>query len=326
MSASAGRPGDAGVGVVGGQGQPRLDAVDIDTDDPAIHARSVVLPPTPSRKIGPRGETLFYHGPEIEQSQSWNIGGKRIVDLIGPGRQTVLPPTIHPDTGRPITGPAPRASRTWRRTSCRRCGRHRRSDHGGADAVRLSAGAAAARGRRREPTARIDSSTTSRSPISMPGCRRSASTAAGRHAAATRRCQSGGHRRPGREPEERHLNLKIVAKRHPGFRCRPGLHAARPGHGGMWLRSRYRVPVSQRAPGLGAGIRSIGAATAVRERLSRSHKQLSRSNPPRRRPTSSSASPPFRAPSAKSSIGSSRPAGGRTGCSRSAPQSPSSAR
>ena len=53
------------------------------------------------RKTGARGETLFYYGPGITQSQSWNIAGKRVVDLIGPGRQTVLPPTIHPDTGAP---------------------------------------------------------------------------------------------------------------------------------------------------------------------------------------------------------------------------------
>jgi hypothetical protein len=61
-------------------------------------ALQTVLPPTHVRKTGARGETLFYYGPGITQSQSWNIAGKRVVDLIGPGRQTVLPPTIHPDT------------------------------------------------------------------------------------------------------------------------------------------------------------------------------------------------------------------------------------
>ena len=64
-------------------------------------ALTSILPPTPVRKIGARGETLFYYGPGITQSQSWDIGGRRVVDLIGPGRQTVLPPTIHPDTGVP---------------------------------------------------------------------------------------------------------------------------------------------------------------------------------------------------------------------------------
>ena len=94
--------GDAGVGVVAGQASHGLIAVDIDSEDPAIQATlRTVLPPTHVRKTGARGETLFYHGPGIAQSQSWNIAGKRIVDLIGPGRQTVLPPTIHPDTGTP---------------------------------------------------------------------------------------------------------------------------------------------------------------------------------------------------------------------------------
>ena len=94
--------GDTGVGVVAGQASHGLIAVDIDSEDPAIQAAlQTVLPPTHVRKTGARGETLFYYGPEIAQSQSWNIAGKRVVDLIGPGRQTVLPPTIHPDTGAP---------------------------------------------------------------------------------------------------------------------------------------------------------------------------------------------------------------------------------
>ena len=94
--------GDTGVGVVAGQASHGLIAVDIDSEDPAIQAAlRTVLPPTHVRKTGARGETLFYYGPGITQSQSWNIAGKRVVDLIGPGRQTVLPPTIHPDTGAP---------------------------------------------------------------------------------------------------------------------------------------------------------------------------------------------------------------------------------
>ena len=52
------------------------------------------------KKAGAKGETRFYYGPGIA-SQSWSIDGKRVVEIIGPGRQTVLPPTIHPDTGEP---------------------------------------------------------------------------------------------------------------------------------------------------------------------------------------------------------------------------------
>jgi hypothetical protein len=92
--------GDTGLGVVGGYNG--LVAVDIDTDDPVYwNALIAILPSSPVRKTGQKGETLFYYGPDIEKSQSWSIDKKRIVDLIGPGRQTVLPPTIHPDTHKP---------------------------------------------------------------------------------------------------------------------------------------------------------------------------------------------------------------------------------
>src|SRR5262245_5760077 len=94
--------GDSGIGVVGGKASRGLVAIDIDTDDTAIKTAIIkMLPPTPVRKIGAKGETAFYYGPDIGASRSWNIDGKRVCDLIADGRQTVLPPTIHPDTGTP---------------------------------------------------------------------------------------------------------------------------------------------------------------------------------------------------------------------------------
>jgi bifunctional DNA primase/polymerase-like protein/uncharacterized protein DUF3987 len=94
--------GDSGIGVVGGKASHGLVAVDIDTDDTAIKTAIVkVLPATPVKKVGAKGETGFYYGPDIAASRSWNINGKRVCDLIADGRQTVLPPTIHPDTGAP---------------------------------------------------------------------------------------------------------------------------------------------------------------------------------------------------------------------------------
>jgi len=94
--------GDSGIGVITGPASQGTVAIDIDTDDPAIVAAIIgILPPTPIKKRGAKGETLFYRGPTIDQSMSWSIDGHRVVDLIGPGRQTVLPPTIHPDTGQP---------------------------------------------------------------------------------------------------------------------------------------------------------------------------------------------------------------------------------
>ena len=94
--------GDTGVGVITGPASHGVVAIDIDTDDPSIMAAIMAsLPATSIKKRGAKGETLFYYGPHIETSISWNVEGCRVVDLIGPGRQTVLPPTIHPDTSKP---------------------------------------------------------------------------------------------------------------------------------------------------------------------------------------------------------------------------------
>src|SRR5215471_4912074 len=90
--------GDAGIGVVGGKASRGMVAIDIDSDDIAIKTAIIkALPPTPVRKVGAKGETAFYYGPDIAASRSWNIDGKRVCDLIADGRQTVLPPTIHPN-------------------------------------------------------------------------------------------------------------------------------------------------------------------------------------------------------------------------------------
>ena len=69
--------GDAGIGVVGGKASHGLVAIDIDTDDTAINSAIVkVLPATPVSKNGQKGETRFFHGPDIMTSQSWNIAGR----------------------------------------------------------------------------------------------------------------------------------------------------------------------------------------------------------------------------------------------------------
>jgi hypothetical protein len=59
-----------------------------------------VLPATPAKKKGARGETWFYCAPGVP-SRAWVIDGRKVVEILGPGRQTVLPPTIHPDLQRP---------------------------------------------------------------------------------------------------------------------------------------------------------------------------------------------------------------------------------
>jgi hypothetical protein len=94
--------GDTGVGIVGGAASHGAVAADIDTDDPAIRGTlAAVVPGSTVRKVGKRGETLFFHAPHVTASKKWLIDGKVICELIGPGRQTVIPPTIHPDTNAP---------------------------------------------------------------------------------------------------------------------------------------------------------------------------------------------------------------------------------
>lgn len=91
--------GNTAVAVLGGY--RGVLGIDIDTDDPAIKAAiEAILPYTKVGKRGGKGETLFFRGQGIA-SQSFSIGGNRIVDIIGSGRQTVIPPSIHPGTGRP---------------------------------------------------------------------------------------------------------------------------------------------------------------------------------------------------------------------------------
>jgi hypothetical protein len=91
----------AGIAVLCGPPSGCLIAVDIDTDDPGIiEALCRILPATPVKKKGARGESWFYFGPGIS-SRAWLISGRKVVEIIGPGRQTVLPPTIHPDLGEP---------------------------------------------------------------------------------------------------------------------------------------------------------------------------------------------------------------------------------
>lgn len=99
---------DAGVGVICG-GLFHLVGVDIDSDDADITvAISAAIPPTTIIKRGAKGSTRFYRGPSVARSKSWRLHGEtQVADLIGPGRQSVLPPTIYPDTKAPYvwTGP-----------------------------------------------------------------------------------------------------------------------------------------------------------------------------------------------------------------------------
>lgn len=69
-------------------------AVDIDSDD--VNVLNAVKP-SPLRKRGKKGETRFFrHDPNVP---SCKVAG--CIDILAYGRQTVMPPTTHPDTDLP---------------------------------------------------------------------------------------------------------------------------------------------------------------------------------------------------------------------------------
>jgi hypothetical protein len=131
---------DSGVGIITGPASHGTVAIDIDTDDQKIMAAILaVLPPTPIKKRGAKGETLFYCAPHIQASTSWSIDSHRVVDLIGPGRQTVLHassrhrPTVLLDRQRNL-------GRRGARPAACAGHRYRRQDFRSSGAVWLSSG------------------------------------------------------------------------------------------------------------------------------------------------------------------------------------------
>jgi hypothetical protein len=71
--------------------------VDFDTDEPdTLDELQRSLPPSPVRKKGKRGYSAFYLVPNGTTGFRTSI-----VELLTDTRQTVIPPSIHPDTGRP---------------------------------------------------------------------------------------------------------------------------------------------------------------------------------------------------------------------------------
>ncbi|PPQ44138.1 bifunctional DNA primase/polymerase [Rhodopseudomonas palustris] len=90
---------DAGIGVMTGRG---LICIDIDLED-AVGPLLEILPLSNVQKKGRKGISLFYRG-NTEKIRSKNFRTPErvgLVDLLAEGKQTVLPPSIHPDTGEP---------------------------------------------------------------------------------------------------------------------------------------------------------------------------------------------------------------------------------
>jgi hypothetical protein len=90
---------DAGIGVACGRG---LVCIDIDQEyllDPVL----AILPASPVQKKGRKGVSLFFRG-DTEKIRSRNYRTDErvgLLDLLAEGKQTVLPPSVHPDTNEP---------------------------------------------------------------------------------------------------------------------------------------------------------------------------------------------------------------------------------
>lgn len=87
---------DAGVGVVLGP-VSNLTCLDKDYDLPDGHDDQLqqLIPYSPVAKKGEKGWTRFYQY-NGERSCSFDVNGLRVLDVLADGRQTVVPPTIHP--------------------------------------------------------------------------------------------------------------------------------------------------------------------------------------------------------------------------------------
>ena len=94
---------NAGLGVAGGY--RGLVPIDLDTEDRDILAAiNKVLPDAIVAKRGRRGVTAFYRDPSdlIKPRKFKGRDGSMLLELLVTG-QTVIPPTIHPETGEPYT-------------------------------------------------------------------------------------------------------------------------------------------------------------------------------------------------------------------------------
>jgi hypothetical protein len=83
----------AGLGVALGYGG--VIALDVDTEEPEkLAAICAAIPPSPVAKAGAKGWTAFYRTPAGVSIPSRHFHG--LLDLLGAGTQTVLPPSLHP--------------------------------------------------------------------------------------------------------------------------------------------------------------------------------------------------------------------------------------
>jgi hypothetical protein len=76
-------------------------ALDFDYDLEGLHDKiQAIIPPSPVRKVGAKGFTAFYRY-NGERNKRYRKDGQTIFEVLSTGTQTVMPLSIHPDTGLP---------------------------------------------------------------------------------------------------------------------------------------------------------------------------------------------------------------------------------
>jgi hypothetical protein len=76
-------------------------ALDLDHDVDGLHARVLEdAGSSPVAKRAAKGPTYFYRYAG-ERSRSFARNGQTVAEILSTGRLVILPPTIHPDTGKP---------------------------------------------------------------------------------------------------------------------------------------------------------------------------------------------------------------------------------
>jgi hypothetical protein len=94
----------AGAGVCVVLGYANVVAVDIDSDAHAlVNDIEAVIGESPVGKIGRRGVTWFFRADPSAITARFKLPNGDGVDFLAKGAQTVVPGSIHPDTGRPYT-------------------------------------------------------------------------------------------------------------------------------------------------------------------------------------------------------------------------------
>jgi hypothetical protein len=102
VAACARRYPDAGLAIACGPASG-ITALDLDDDIDGLHARIYeTLGPSPVAKRGARAPTHFYRY-NGERSRALRKNGQTVAEILAGKRLVIIPPTIHPDTGRPYT-------------------------------------------------------------------------------------------------------------------------------------------------------------------------------------------------------------------------------